>query len=367
MPRLRDLGVHPGTLSPGKHNAITDVAGVYVGHTTLISGEGALEAGVGPVRTGVTAILPHAGDIFRQKVTAAVYTINGYGKATGFEQVRELGQIETPILLTNTLNVGTVADALVAYMIDQNPAIGVHTSTVNPVVGECNDGRLNDIQGRHVKAGHVRAAIASAASGPVAEGCVGGGTGMVCYGWKGGIGTASRRVMDKEGDGQIYTLGALVQANFGARHELTILGVPVGQHLDDAPFTPDPGSVMVVLATDIPLTARQLQRLARRAAFGLARTGTVCHHGSGDFVIAFTTANRWTHANATNFEAIQRVTEGDKFMNRAFRAVVESVEEAVYNALIAAETMTGRDGNIVHALPHDALRDLLRRYNRLPD
>jgi D-aminopeptidase len=368
MARLRDLGVTPGFLSSGLHNAITDVPGVKIGHTTLISGEGQLREDIGPIRTGCTAILPHEGNLFREKVTAAVYTINGFGKAAGFEQIRERGMIETPILLTNTLNVGRAADGLVAYMLEHNPEIGLTTGTVNPIVGECNDSFLNDLRGRHVHQEHVWAAIENASSGVVAEGNVGAGTGTACYQFKGGIGTASRRVGD-------FTVGALVQSNFGARRELRILGAPVGSHfLEDYLPQTGPGSIMMVIATDAPLTAFQLRRLASRAAFGIARTGTVGHDGSGDFVIAFSTAHPWHHWPESITSSTLRLHEeakvaasssSEKIIDQFFTASVESIEEAILNSLMAAETMTGRDGNTLHAIPHDKLAELLAHYRVL--
>lgn len=359
--RLRDLGIECGRLPAGTHNAITDVAGVRVGHVTLISGEGPLREGVGPVRTGVTAILPHEGNIFREKVAAAVHTVNGFGKAAGFEQIRTRGTIETPILLTNTLNVGLVSDALIAYMLRENPNIGVMTGTVNPVVGECNDGFLNDIRGRHVREQHVWQAIESAAGGTVAEGSIGAGTGTACFQFKGGIGTASRVVIDRQ-----YTVGALVQTNFGAREELTMYGVPLGRHLSGELLPqPGPGSIMIVLATNAPLDARQLTRLAMRAPLALGRTGTTSHDGSGDFVIAFSTANRWPHNPTDITQSVERFTEDSRSMDALFLAAVESIEEAIWNSMIAAETMTSRDGNTLHALPHDAVRHWFRHYRRL--
>jgi D-aminopeptidase len=358
--RLRDFGVTPGRLPTGTLNAITDVSGVKVGHITLISGEGALKPGEGPIRTGVTAILAHDGNLFREKVSAGVCTINGFGKATGFEQIRERGVIETPILFTNTLNIGRVSDALICYMLRENADIGVTTGTVNPVVGECNDGFLNDIRGRHVHEEHVWAAIDGASGGAVPEGNVGAGTGTACYQFKGGIGTSSRVVLDGR-----YTVGALVQTNHGLRPELMMLGIPLGQHLLEAYLPqPGPGSIMMVLATDAPLDSRQLTRLAMRAGLGLARTGTISQDGSGDFVIAFSTANRWQHKPTEWVETVTRFTESGKAIDELFLAAVEVVEEAILNALVAAETMTGRDGNTLFALPHDVLAHCVDYYRR---
>lgn len=364
MTRFRDLVPIKHHLPTGQHNAITDVTGVMVGHTTRVEGDGELQIGKGPIRTGVTAILPHTGNIFREKVPAAVYTINGYGKATGFEQVRHLGVIETPICLTNTLNVGKVWDAVVAYSIRENPDIAITTSNVSPVVGECNDNFLSDGQGRHVHESHVLNAIDTASSS-VEEGCVGAGTGTICYGFKGGIGTASRVVLEGA-----YTVGVLVQTNFGRTAELQILGVPIGQHFVDNPPHATDGSVMIVIATDAPMTSRQLERLAKRATFGLGRTGTVCHNGSGDFVIAFSTQNRRIQDSAETVNNAQLINEegiigNSTVIDQFFRAVVEGVEESVYNALTTAETIIGRDGNTYHALPHDKLLELMRYYRRL--
>lgn len=360
-PRLRETGLVVGELPPGPLNAITDVAGVRVGHTTLISGEGPLRPGQGPVRTGVTVILPHGGNLFREKVPAAVHTINGFGKVFGFEQVRELGTIESPIALTNTLNVGRVADALIEHAIRENPEIGIRTGTVNVIVGETNDGYLNDLQGRHVQAEHVWAAIASASGGPVMEGAVGAGTGTTCYGWKGGIGTSSRVVPAEAGG---FVVGALVQANFGRPKDLTVCGVPVGRFLlppaCDLQGVADRGSVMVVLATDAPLSPMQLHRLAVRAGAGLARTGTLHGHGSGDFVIAFSTAQRVPHEAEGPVIAWKALADHEGVLEALFRAVVESVEEAVLNALFRAETMVGRDGHIRYALPVEQVVALVR-------
>ncbi|MFW5692191.1 MAG: P1 family peptidase [Chloroflexota bacterium] len=353
MKRIRDFSIIPGTLMPGTYNALTDVQGVRVGHMTLIQGD--------TVRTGVTAIVP-AADPFVYKIPAAVTTINGYGKAIGFEQIRELGVIETPIVLTNTLSAARAADAVIGHMIAHYPAL----RSVNPVVGETNDGYLNDIRQRVITAEHVTAAIRGATDGPVAEGCVGAGMGTACYQFKGGIGTASRIVPTQHAP---FTVGALVQTNFGLRHELHILGVPVGANLphvmpgplEDAPA----GSIVVILATDAPLTSRQLERLARRAVFGIARTGTIGHGGSGDFVIAFSTAQTRAHSRYQTTQPLHWVVDESPVLDGLFHGVVESVEEAIYNALTAAQTVTGRKGYTLHALPHATLHELLSQYGRI--
>ncbi len=359
--RLRDLGLSIGELPPGPLNAITDMGGVRVGHATLISGEGPLRPGTGPVRTGVTVVLPHGGNLFQDRVSAAVHTINGFGKAFGFEQVRETGVIESPIALTNTLNVGLVADAVVQYMLRQNPEIGVLTGSVNVVVGETNDGYLNDLQGRHVRAEHVWAAIEGAAEELPAEGAVGAGTGTSCFGWKGGIGTASRVVPKEAG---AFVLGALVQSNFGRPQDLVVAGCPVGHHLlppaSEPQRTPAGGSICIVLATDTPLTSRQLHRLCVRAAAGLARTGSVFSPGSGDFAIAFSTAYRVEHAPAAITTTRTVVADEPRVLSWLFRAVVESVEEAILNSLFRAETVVGRDGHVCHALPVEQVIRLVR-------
>lgn len=361
----------PWVMQRGPHDAITDVAGVRVGHATVIRGEGPLRVGQGPVRTGVTVILP-PGDlrtIYDGKFPAAVHVINGFGKALGLAQVMELGRLETPILLTSTLSIWRAADALLDHILAAHPAIGVTAPTVNVVAGECNDGWLNDIRGRHVGPAEVAAALAGAAGGPVAEGSVGAGTGMICYGFKGGIGTASRVwPATLPGAGEVtVTLGGLVLANFGRRRDLTIAGVPVGRllaDLDEPAARPDPaepeprrpgpgagegGSVVVVLATDAPLSSRQLGRIARRAAAGLARTGTVYWHGSGDFVLAFSTARRYP----------PYLPDEGAYLNPFFEAAAAVTEEAVIRALVAARPLTGRDGHRVPALPVDRVRRLL--------
>jgi len=351
-PRARELGFVSGGLAPGSLNAITDVAGVRVGHTTLIDDQG-------PARTGVTVVLPHGGDLFQHKVPGAVHTINGFGKPFGFEQVRELGVLESPIALTNTLNVGLVADALVQHAIRQGEETGHPVRSVNVVVGETNDGYLNDIQGRHVRAEHVWAAIESATGGPVAEGCVGAGTGTVCFGCKGGIGTASRVLPAEQGG---FCVGVLVQSNFGRFQDLTIRGVPVGRLLQQPEvLSPGAGSIMVVLATDAPLASRQLGRLCRRVPAGLARVGSVLSHGSGDFAIAFSTARRVEHAPAALTTTGVLLADERLAMSGLFPVVIESVEEAVLNSLCAAKATVGRDGHRVEALPVDEVAALLSR------
>ena len=337
--RIRDYGITIGTLPAGPRNAITDVAGVAVGHCTLNDG---------PVKTGVTAILPHPGNLFQDKVLAAAHVINGFGKTVGTIQIEELETIETPILLTNTLSVGTATDALVEYMLARNPDIGITTGTVNAVVGECNDMYLNDIRGRHVKKEHVFQALESA-SADFAEGAVGAGTGMSCYGLKGGIGSASRLI---EQDGETYALGVLVLSNFGAQGDLTIGGLPMGRLIEaqerNASQERDKGSIMMVLATDLPLSERQLKRVGKRAAIGLARTGSFIGHGSGDIVLAFTTANRVPHAQAARVHDLRMMHED--LLDPAFRAAAEATEEAVLNSMICAQTTVGRDGNTRRSL-----------------
>jgi D-aminopeptidase len=301
-------------------------------------------------------------------VPTAVHTINGFGKVAGFEQVRELGHSETPIALTGTLNVPRVADALITLAIEQNPHIGIGFAgtgrkgyaSVNPLVGETSDGFLSDIQARPIGEAEVRAALADAQSGPVAEGVVGAGTGTSCYGWKGGIGTASRVLPERAGS---FTVGALVQSNFGRPSELTIAGVPIGRHLQPPDHQPRPedGSIMIVLATDAPLDSRQLGRLCRRAAFGLARTGSTCHGGSGDFVIGFSTGY-WLAERPSSLITTRPVLDEQPIMSQLALAVIESVEEAIYNSLLMAHTVTGRDGNTRYGLPADEVVALWRNY-----
>jgi D-aminopeptidase len=353
-PRIRDLGVRPGIFPPGPKNALTDVAGVRVGHRTLVRGDS--------VRTGVTAILPHGGNLFQNKVPAAVWVGNGFGKAAGFLQVQELGNLETPVVLTNTLAVGTAVEAVVAWTLEQPGNEQVRS--VNAVVGETNDGFLNDIRGRHVTAADVRAAIASATDGPVEEGSVGAGTGTMALGWKGGIGSSSRVVPKNLGG---WTVGALVQTNFGG--VLTIDGVRVGEALGRYSFKEDlekdrgDGSCMIVLATDAPLSSRNLERLAKRAVLGLARSGSFMSNGSGDFVIAFSTKNLVPYEPKGLVLPVEEVT--NDAMSPLFLAAVEAVEEAVYNSLFKATEVTGFQGHRGEALPVDKVRELLEKTGRL--
>ena len=364
-PRARDLGV-PFVGTPGPLNAITDVAGVTVGHTTLIEGAGALRVGVGPVRTGVTAILPRGHDTLARPSFAGWYSQNGNGEMTGTTWVEESGFLEGPVLITNTHSVGVVRDAVIRWRIKAAPpdASGYWWSL--PVVAETYDGYLNDINGFHVKEPHVVAALESASGGPVPEGAVGGGTGMVCYGFKGGIGTASR-TLEREHGG--YTVGVLVQANHGLRRQLLVAGVPVGQEMppdaDRAALEAargELGSIIIVIATDAPLLPHQLKRLARRATMGLARTGSTSGNGSGDIFIAFSTANPDAF-KASGLATLQMVSNEE--IGPLFEATVYATEEAIINALVAADTMVGADDHRVEGLPHERLRDVLKKYNRL--
>jgi len=361
--RVRDIGLNLGVLEPGPKNSILDVEGVKVGHCTLIRGKGKLIPGRGPVRTGVTVIFPHGENPFKLKVRACSHVINGFGKPIGLIQLNELGELETPIALTNTLNVGLVADAIVQYMLDLNPDIGVSTGSVNPVVLECNDSYLNDIRGRHVKYEHVYEAIRNASSTHMDEGAIGAGTGMSAFEFKGGIGTASRRLPKRLGG---YTVGALVLSNFGRREDLKIGGVPVGLELKDYGRSRIPqsgGSIVMVLATDAPLSARQLGRLAKRATHGLARTGSYSSNGSGDFAIAFSTAVKIPHYK-DKLEFEERKVH-DSYLSPLFKAAAEAVEEAIINSLFKAVTVEGRDNHIRYAIPLDKVVEILEKYGRL--
>jgi len=372
-PRAREAGIAPGVLPPGKLNAITDVEGVKVGHVTLIEGT--------DIRTGVTAILPHSGNLFAEKVpsaiylgngfgklmgytqveelgiSTAIYLGNGFGKLMGYTQVEELGNIETPILLTNTLNVGIVADGVIEYML--NLPGNENVRSINPIVGETNDGWLNDIRSRPVRQHHVQEAIEKAAAGPVAEGSVGAGTGTRCFGFKGGIGTSSRKLPESQSG---YMVGVLVQTNFGGI--LTIDGAPVGRELaTQEDHAREDGSCMIVVATDAPLLSRNLKRLAKRAVLGLARTGSVMSNSSGDYVIAFSTAE------ALRLGAEKKRGSGEVLSNSEmttlFRAVVEATEEAVYNSLFKATAIRGRDNHLCEALPIEKTLEICRKHGVL--
>ena len=365
--RARDLGIVIGDLPTGPLNAITDVPGVRVGHTTLISGDGPLVVGKGPIRTGVTVILPHEGDPGREPVFAGSHTLNGNGEMTGLEWVRESGMLTTPIGLTNTHSVGVVHDALIAADVAPREEVGRWSL---PVVGETWDGYLNDVNGQHVRPEHVLAALAAAAGGPVAEGNVGAGTGIKAFGFKAGIGTASRRVAKEHGG---YTVGVLVQANHGRRPHLRVDGVPVGRELSDAEIPgPDAshsatGSIIAVVATDAPLLPIQCRRLAQRAALGVARSGGGGENDSGDIFLAFATGNRGLHPEDAEHAPLTLGVEvlNNDHIDELFWATIEATEEAILNSMVAAETMVGRDGITFHALPHDRLVEVMRRYGRL--
>ncbi len=355
-PRARELGI-PFDGQPGPLNAITDVAGVEVGHTTIVRGDGKLIVGRGPIRTGVTAILPR-GKRDSSPVFAGYFSLNGNGEMTGTAWIEESGMLTTPIMITNTHSVGVVRDAVIAWQVRQRKMTQPWSL---PVVAETYDGLLNDIDGFHVTADHAVAALSSARGGRVAEGCVGGGTGMIGYGWKGGIGTASRRLDRKSGG---YIVGVLVQLNCGRPIELTVAGVPVGKELRPGhdPFSiQELGSIIIVAATDAPLMPHQLKRIARRLTIGLARTGSVSGNGSGDLFIAFSTANA-SSAKRSDVENVKMLRNSR--MDPLFTAAVQATEEAIINALIAARTMVGINGYRVEAIPHDRLADLMRKYGR---
>lgn len=360
-PRARDIGLKVGILPTGQLNAITDVAGVRVGHTTIIRGDS--------VRTGVTAILPHGGNLFQEKVPGAVFIGNAFGKLAGSTQVNELGEIETPVLLTSTLSVPRVADGVIDYMLAL-PG-NERVQSINPLVGETNDGSLNDIRGRHIRSDDVINAIKNARGGAVEEGCVGAGTGTIAFGFKGGIGTSSRKLPSSLGG---YTIGVLVQTNYGG--VLTIGGAPVGQELGRYYLKEQleekrggsnkdgaDGSVIIVIATDAPLDARNLKRMAARAMMGLARTGSSASNGSGDYAIAFSTAPEARMKIDTNRNAPREVKLlPNDAMSPLFEAVIEATEEAIYNSLFRAVTTTGR-GRTIEAIPVDRTVEILRKYN----
>ncbi|MGZ3426341.1 MAG: DmpA family aminopeptidase [Polyangia bacterium] len=363
--RLRDIGVSIGRYPTGPLNAITDVAGVRVGHSTLISGEGALEKGKGPVRTGVSCVMPHL-DVFRERLIGGMFVLNGAGEVAGLTQISEWGLIETPILLTNTLSVGKVADAAVKWMSKKHPGIGSDEDVIIPVVGECDDSFLNDAVGRHIRSEHVYNAIDKATPGPVAEGSVGAGTGMMTCDFKAGIGTSSRTIRADVG---VYTIGVLVLTNFGVMTNLRVDGVAVGELL--APdYTnlnkrvSNYGSIIAIIGTDAPLSSSQLGRLSKRSALGIGRCGSYAAHGSGEIILAFSTANK-----------VPRVAEGmthkieillDRAIGPLYEAVIEATEEAILNALCMAEDMTGQGGNFAPALPLERVAEIMHKYRPTP-
>jgi D-aminopeptidase len=362
--RLRDLGIVIGRYTPGPLNAITDVEGVKVGHTTLISGEGKLEKGKGPVRSGVTCVMPSE-DVYRDRLIGGTFVLNGAGELAGLTQVSEWGLIETPILLTNTMSVGKVSDAVVKWVTKKHPGIGSDEDVVIPVVGECDDSYLSDAVGRHIRSEHVYSAIDKAAGGVVPEGSVGAGTGMICCDFKAGIGTSSRRIPADVG---FYTLGVLVLSNFGVMPNLRVDGVPVGEILapeyKDARRINNYGSIITVLATDAPLLSSQLGRVCKRAALGIGRAGSYAAHGSGEIILAFSTANK-----------VPRISQGmthkiDLLLDRAtgplYEAVIECTEEAIVNSLCMADDMTGQGGNFAPGLPLQRVVDIMKQYHRLP-
>jgi D-aminopeptidase len=354
--RARELGLPLGRFKTGRHNAITDVEGVLVGHSTIIQGEGPLRPGHGPVRTGVTAILPNRRDIFMERMTGGGFVLNGAGEVSGMTQLMEWGLVETPILLTNTMAVGAVSDAVTRHMVEQNPGIGDEHDVIIPIVGECDDSYLNDISGRHVKREHVYEAIRTASEGPVAEGNVGGGTGMLTCDFKGGIGTSSRKLPEALGG---YTLGVLVMSNFGKMHNLRVGGLPVGEVLAEkfkgvARRTQNYGSIITVVATDAPLLSHQLNRVCKRVALGIGRVGSYAAHGSGEIVVGFSTANvipRRTQKMVYKLKILL-----DQRLDPLYEAVMEATEEAILNAMCMATSMTGVNGNFVPALPLDEVR-----------
>jgi D-aminopeptidase len=363
--RARDLGV-PFEGAPGQFNAITDVAGVEVGYATLINGQGKLVVGKGPVRTGVTAIIPRGHDSLNDPVYAGVFSLNGNGEMTGTHWIEESGFLEGPIVITNTHSVGIARDAVIAWRVKHGAADTTGYWWSLPVIAETWDGWLNDVNGFHVKSEHVFHALDTAHGGAIEEGSVGGGTGMICYEFKGGSGTASRKIdisVGKDKPAQNYIVGVFVQANCGRRPQLTIAGVPVGKEIPGSVYKEETGSIIIVIATDAPLLPNQLKRLARRASLGLARTGSVSGNGSGDLFIAFSTAN----PNVANPDQLTHSVQTipNDLLDPIFSGVVQATEEAIVNALVDNQSMTGANNHRVEALPHDRLREILKKYDRI--
>ena len=362
--RARDLGVPLGRFKTGRWNAITDVAGVKVGHSTIIEGHGPLVVGQGPIRTGVTAILPNPSNVFEERVVGGGFILNGAGEVSGMTQLMEWGLIETPIFLTNTLSVGAVTDVAVKWMGEKFPGIGGVHDVIIPLVGECDDSWLNDIAGRHVKGQHVYEAISSASDGPVAEGNVGGGTGMITCDFKAGIGTSSRRLPESLGG---YTVGVLVMSNFGVMRQLRMGGLPVGEMLEER-YGGLPkrdrsyGSIIAVVATDAPLMTHQLNRLAKRSALGIGRVGSSARHGSGEIVLAFSTANKVPRETRKMVYRMKILL--DQRLDPLYDAVIEATEEAILNALCQATDLDGVNGNVSKALPLAEVREVVQAWNR---
>jgi D-aminopeptidase len=359
--RARELGIPLGRFKTGKWNAITDVEGVMVGHSTIIRGTGPLRRGRGPVRTGVTAILPNEKNIFDQRVTGGGFVLNGAGEVSGLTQLMEWGLVETPIFLTNTLSVGAVSDAAVQWMVEQFPGIGDEHDVLIPLVGECDDSWLNDVAGRHVKAENVREALETAGSGPVAEGSVGGGTGMISCDFKAGIGTASRKLPQTFGG---YTVGILVMNNFGHMRDLRVGGLPIGPLLEPkysayAKRAVSYGSIIAVVATDAPLSSHQLGRISKRVAMGIGRAGSIAAHGSGEIILAFSTANKIPRTTQKMIYHMKILL--DQRLNPLYEAAIEATEEAILNSLCMAREMDGVNGNFAPALPLDEVKDIIER------
>lgn len=352
---LRDAGFIIGDLPTGTKNSITDVSGIKVGHFTINKEMPNNEK----VVSGVTAIIPHAGNLFYEKVPAAYFILNGFGKTTGLVQVDEMGVIESPIMLTNTFSVPSITEGTISYMLENNPNIGEIDGTVNVVVGECNDSYLNNIRELYLRPNHAIDAIINASTEKVEQGSIGAGTGMTCFGWKGGIGSSSRLI---NSHGSQYTIGALVLSNFGLPDELTILGEKIGKVIKPIQKNkPDDGSIIIVIGTDAPLDSRQLKRLAKRASLGLARTGSIAHNGSGDIIIAFSNGNKVLHNKDNDELSMRVVNDNSPTMTKLFQAVVESVEESILNSLFTAETTFGRLDRIREQIPVETVIDLLKQ------
>jgi D-aminopeptidase len=365
--RAEDLGLKIGWYKRGRFNAITDVPGVRVGHATLISGEGTLEPGSGPVRTGVTAILPHKGDVFMDRVVGSAFVLNGAGEVTGITQLTEWGQIETPILLTNTMSVGACSDAMVRYMVEKHPGIGQMHDVIIPIVGECDDSWLNDTAGGHVREKHVLHALQDAHSGRVDEGSVGAGTGMITCDFKAGIGTSSRRLSKEDGD---YTIGALVLSNFGKLRDLRIDGIPIGRMLesryrDIEMRAANYGSIIVVLATNAPLSRHQMTRVCRRAALGIGRVGSYVAHNSGEIVIGFSNSNIIPRTSKFKSMTYKMSILLEEAIDPLYQATIDATEEAILNSLFSAEKMSGHSGHTAPALPLDEVAEIIKQYQAI--